>query len=137
MGFVNNKKDNLLLSFFLIIICITPYWILNDFDSINKSIIFYYLIYIIFFFIILFFLSLIKSDKLICFFYSSLIFYGLDNKLGLSIYFENFSNYLILKYFTALIFCLITIFIIYSFLKKNFLMTKKISLNFFDYSFFN
>ena len=40
MGFVNNKKDNLLLSFFLIIVCITPYWILSDFDSINKSIIF-------------------------------------------------------------------------------------------------
>ena len=64
------------------------------------------------------------------FFYSSLIFFGLDNKLGLSIYFENFSNYLILKYFIALIFSVITIFIIYSFLRKNFLMTKKIFLNF-------
>ncbi len=130
MSFVNNKKENLLLSVFLIIVCITPYWILNDFDSINKSIIFYYFIYIFFFFIILFFLSIKKNDKLICFFYSLLIFYGLDNKLGLLIYFENFSNNSILKYFTILVFCLIAILVIYFSLKKNFLITKKIFLNF-------
>jgi len=130
MSFVNDKKDSLLLNFFLIIICVTPYWILNDFDSINKSIIFYYFVYINFFFIILFILKLIKNDKLIYFFYSSLIFYGLDNKLSFLIYFEDLSKYSILKYFAVLIFCLITIITLYLFLKKNFLLTKKISLNF-------
>ena len=127
---LSKNNISIFLSISLIFISIIPIWFFENFKNLNVEVLLFLLSYILFFIVI--YILLKKSQKINSVFFSILVFYGIDNKIGFwtffgdfftlqeKFYFKNFLNYSF-----SLIFSVLCIFLIYKLLAKDFEKAKK------------
>ena len=118
---LSKNNISIFLSISLIFISIILIWFFENFKNLNVKVLLFLLSYILFFIVI--YILLKKSQKINSVFFSILVFYGIDNKIGFwtffgdfftlqeKFYFKNFLNYS-----SSLIFSVLCIFLIYKLL---------------------
>tara|TARA_B100000945_G_C20422282_1_gene618651 strand:- start:1612 stop:3207 length:1596 start_codon:yes stop_codon:yes gene_type:complete len=115
-------KENI-FNYSFILLCITPYWLIENIKSLDKVVFSYFLA---FFLIVVLIDSSIKkiSNKKIklktkYFFYSVIFFYGFDSKIGFWSIFENLTKTSTINYLSSFLFATLIITLFYFLILKK------------------
>jgi len=129
---MHSKHLDTLTNVLLSIFSILPYWIFQNFNSLDITVIGIFLIFFLFLITVNLLILKIKNKKIknICLsiYISTIFFYCIDSKIGLWTLFLDLTKIGILNYFLSFIFVLFILIILYKITIKNYFLLKKIFL---------
>ena len=118
-------KNNLIIDSFLIILCALPYWVIANPGAINFRLL---IILISYFLIIALIWYIFSKLNLKNVFFSLIIFYGFDSKIGLWIFFSSAFDNSFLRYFFSFIFLILFTIFLNKVVSKNFDKFRKVAI---------